>query len=64
MLHFILFFNEEAKSHITIFSSYPIYPLPSYRTNCIQKELYGKKDGSIFKWNKTLNRISYRNIEC
>lgn len=41
MLHFILFFNGKAEGQIIIFFSYPIYPLPSNRSNSIQKEIYG-----------------------
>ena len=40
MLHFILFFNGKAESQIIIFFLYPIYPLPSNRSNHIQM-IYG-----------------------
>lgn len=43
ILHFILFFNGKAEGQIIIFSPYLIYPLPSHRSDCIQKELYGHK---------------------
>ena len=62
MLHFILFFNGKAEGQIIIF-----FLISHLSSTLKQVRLHSKcfmdiKDGSIFKWNNTLNRISYRNI--
>ena len=53
---------EKPKVRLSFFSHIPFILYPQTDTAAFKMSFMDIKDGSIFKWNNTLNRTSYRNI--
>ncbi|KAG3283785.1 hypothetical protein H1C71_041463 [Ictidomys tridecemlineatus] len=60
MLHFILFFNGKAEGQIIILPHIPFILCPHTSPIAFKRSFMDIKDGFIFKWNNTVNQVSYR----